>query len=158
MECHLLRFGENVVHVAIEGHLPDDLDRYIFFRPQLGRIQYVEVEVEFVFLLDELNAKFEFRIVSVLDGFIKIAAMEVRILPVDLLCFIPHKGMCPEDRLPVELHKVRLPFIVDKAERMDAKALHHAETSGNGTIRHGPHDHMRRFLVVGDEIPECIMG
>ena len=51
MERHLFGFGEEVVRVAIERHLADDLHRHQFFRNQLGRIEQVEVEVVFILLL-----------------------------------------------------------------------------------------------------------
>ena len=57
----------------------------------------------------------------------------------------------------MKLHKTSLARLVDEAERVDAEALHHAEASGDGPVRHDPHDHVHRFRHQRDEIPERVM-
>lgn len=58
---------------------------------------------------------------------------------------------------PMELNKAGLSFFVYKPECMDAKSLHHPEASRDRPVRHMPHHHMGRFLVVHNEIPKRIM-
>ena len=84
--------------------------------------------------------------------------MEVWVFPGNLLRFIPDKRMDAKNGFNVEFDEFRYPFLIDKAERMDTKSLHHPETSRDGPIGHEPHDHMCRLLVICNKIPERIMG
>ncbi|MNP72055.1 hypothetical protein D3C76_1685270 [compost metagenome] len=53
---------------------------------------------------------------------------------------------------------MRFPLFIDQTEGVNSKPFHHPEAARNGAVRHQPHRHMGRFLIIGDEIPEGIMG
>ena len=80
MERHLLGLGEEVVRVAVERHLADLPYRNELLGDDLGRIEQVEAEFEFVLLLDDLEAQLPFGEVAALDGFVQVAPIEVRVL------------------------------------------------------------------------------
>jgi hypothetical protein len=40
---------------------------------------------------------------------------------------------------------------------VDAEPLHHAVRSWNSTVRHGPHEHVRRFRVQELKVPEIVV-
>jgi hypothetical protein len=63
---HLLGLGEIVLRVAIEGQLSDAPNRDELFGNELGGVEEIEVELEFVLLLDNLQAQFPFGIVAAL--------------------------------------------------------------------------------------------
>ncbi|MNJ34547.1 hypothetical protein D3C77_292650 [compost metagenome] len=84
--------------------------------------------------------------------------MEIGIFTGDFLRFIPYQRMRAKHGLPVKLHKMGLPLLVDEPEGMHPEAFHHTEAARNSAIRHRPHDHMRRLLVVRHEVPKRIMG
>src|SRR5688572_22315026 len=65
--------------------------------------------------------------------------------------------MHPKQWLPMKFDQSRFALIVDEAEGMDAKSIHHPVTPGNRPVRHDPHDHMSGFRCEGDEIPKGIM-
>src|SRR4029079_16422958 len=125
-----------------------------FFRDDLRGIEQIEIKALLVLFLHDLNAELPFRIRSGFNGFPKIAAMKVGILAGYLLRLIPGDGMYAEQRLPMKLHETRLARGVDESESMNSETLHHAETSGNGAIRHDPHDHVHRFRHHRNKIPK----
>lgn len=43
----------------------------------------------------------------------------------------------------VEFHEESLPLAVHEGVRIDTEALHHAEGTGNASVRHSPQNHMR---------------
>ena len=87
----LLGLREEVIGVAIKHHLAQRSDRYQFFGDQLGRIKNVEVEFMLVFLRDDLNAEFPFRIVACFNRFPQISAVVIGIFACQFLCFVPHQ-------------------------------------------------------------------
>ena len=40
---------------------------------------------------------------------------------------------------------------------VDAKSLHHAVRSGNPTVTHGPHEHVRSFAMEELKVPEIVV-
>ena len=46
---------------------------------------------------------------------------------------------------------------IHEAKGMHPEAFHHAETPGDGPIRHDPHDHVHGFRHQGDKVPERVM-
>ena len=112
----------------------------------------------FILFGDHLNAKLPFGESSIFYGFPKIAAVEIRILARNLSGFIPRYRVYTQQRFPMEFYKNRFSFFVDQAESMDAKTLHHPQTAGNGTIAHGPHNHVHGFRHQRYKIPESIMS
>lgn len=57
----------------------------------------------------------------------------------------------------MKLDKVTLPLGVLKSISVDTKPLNHSKRSGNATIRHGPHQHVRRLGVHIRKVPEIRM-
>ena len=108
VEGDLLRLGEEVVGVAVEGELADALHGHELLGDELGRIEQIEVEGILVLLLDDLHAELPLREIAVLDGFPQVAPLKVRILPGDLERLVPHHRVHAEEGLPVELDEARL--------------------------------------------------
>ena len=79
MECCLFVFGKEVIRVAIEHHFADTLNGHQFFRDKFGWIEKIEVELEFIFFRNQLEAQFVFRKIACFDGFPQLAAVEVRV-------------------------------------------------------------------------------
>jgi hypothetical protein len=102
MECGLLGLGEEVVDVAVEHHLPDDLQRDDLLGDQLGRIEHVEVEAVGGLLVERLDAEFPLREIALGDRLEQVAAMKVRIGAVDLHGFVPYHRDGAQHRAPVE--------------------------------------------------------
>ena len=46
-EGDLLCLGEKFVHATIQGHFPNILNGHEFFRPDLGRVENVKLELVF---------------------------------------------------------------------------------------------------------------
>src|SRR6476620_6966531 len=99
----------------------------------------------FVLFRNNLYAEIPFRESTIFNAVPKITPMEIRILTRNFLGFIPCYRMHPEQRLPMEFYKMAISFFIDQAEGMDAKSLHHPQTSWYGPVAHGPHDHVRTF-------------
>ena len=73
MECCLFVFGKEVI------------------RDQFGWIEKIEVELEFIFFRNQLEAQFVFRKIACFNGFPQLAAVEVRVTSGEFLCFIPNE-------------------------------------------------------------------
>jgi hypothetical protein len=121
-------------------------------------IEDVEIEGVFVFLLDDLYAKFPFRVVAHLDGFPEIATVVVSVFTGELLRFVPYQRTGPGSGAPVEFDEARFPFGIDQAEGMHAKTLHAAQAFGDCPVGHGPDHHVRRFWLQRNEVPEGVVG
>ncbi|SRN44289.1 Uncharacterised protein [Shigella flexneri] len=91
MECCLFVFGKEVIRIAIEHHFADTLNGHQFFRDQFGWIEKIEVELEFIFFRNQLEAQFVFRKIACFNGFPQLAAVEVRVTSGEFLCFIPNE-------------------------------------------------------------------
>ncbi|CAJ8857246.1 Uncharacterised protein [Burkholderia pseudomallei] len=157
MKRHLLGFREEIVRIAIERHLADQLHRHRFLRNQLGRIEQIEAERVLVARLDDLHAEFVLRIVAALDRLPQIPPVEIRIVAGDLLRLVPQQRVRAEHRAPVQLHEARDALRIDEPERMHAEAFHRAEAARNRAVRHQPRDHVRGFRHERHEIPERIV-
>ena len=95
VEGGLLGLGEEVVRVAVEGHLAELLHRHQLLGDDFGRVQQVEVELVLVGLLDHLHAQLPLEVVAHLDGLPHVAAVEVRVLAGDLQRFVPDQREAP---------------------------------------------------------------
>ena len=91
MESRLFVFSKEVIRVAIEHHFADTLNGHQFFRDQFGWIEKIEVELEFIFFRNQLEAQFVFRKIACFNGFPQLAAVEVRVTSGEFLCFIPNE-------------------------------------------------------------------
>ncbi|MNJ65354.1 hypothetical protein D3C77_613630 [compost metagenome] len=69
MEGHLLRLRKYVVHVTVQRHFSDQLYGNVLFRPQLGRVEDIEVEFELVFFREKRDAELIFGIIALLNRF-----------------------------------------------------------------------------------------
>ena len=56
MEGDLLGLGKKVVGIAVQRQLADAAHRNELFGDDLGRVEEVEIEFEFVLFLDDLQA------------------------------------------------------------------------------------------------------
>ena len=115
-------------------------------------------KLEFVLLLEDLDAELVLRIVALLDRFPQVAAVIVRILARELLRFVPHQRVDAEQRFPVKLHEARLALRIHEAEGVDAEAVHHSEAARDGAIGERPHDYVHAFRDERDEVPEGVVG
>ena len=83
--------------------------------------------------------------------------MKIRVSTGDLDGFFPYQRVRAEFGLPVKLDQHRLTRLVNKAESVDAEALHHPIAARNRTVRHLPHQHVGRFGHERDEVPEGVV-
>ena len=156
-EGDLLGLSEEIVDIGVERQRADDLDRDLFFRNDLGRVEHVEFELLGKLLVEHLDAEVPLRIVARVDRIPHVAAMEVGIHPVDLERLVPDHRLQPERGLPVELDEMRLALGIDQPEGMYAEAFHEAEATRDRAVGHDPHDHVHRFGAERDEVPEIVM-
>jgi hypothetical protein len=71
--------SEEIVRIAIEHHLADDLERHDLLADELGRIQHVEIEIIRGFLIECLYSELEFRKIAFDDRIVQIAAVKIGI-------------------------------------------------------------------------------
>jgi hypothetical protein len=157
VEGGLLGLGKEVVDVAVEHHLADDLERHEFFRDQLGGIQHVELERVGGLLLEGLDTELVFGKFAARDRVEQIAAMEVRVGAADLDRLVPQHRCGAGGRPPMEFHECRFALGVDEAERMDSEPFDHAVGARDGAIRHYPHQHVHALGHQRREIPERVV-
>lgn len=79
-ESNLLRFGKEVIGVAVERHAANPFYWHAFFRDELGTIQQIKLEVVFIFFLHDLKAKVILGVVSGFNGFPQVSAVIVGVL------------------------------------------------------------------------------
>ena len=78
MECCLFVFGKEVIRVAMST-ICRHAERAPVFRDKFGWIEKIEVELEFIFFRNQLEAQFVFRKIACFNGFPQLAAVEVRV-------------------------------------------------------------------------------
>ena len=93
-------------------------------------VEHVVGQLVGEFLVERLNAELPFRKVAAVDRLAQIAAVKVIVGGLKLQRLVPQRRLHAELRLPVEFHEGRFALGVDEAERVDAKALHHAKERG----------------------------
>ena len=71
--------------------------------------------------------------------------------------FVPDQRLQAQTGAPVELDETGLSVGIDQLERVDAKALDHAQAARNGAVRHRPDHRMQAFRHQRHEIPERVM-
>ena len=76
MEGGLLGFGEEIVGIAIEDHLADDLKRHEFLGNEFGRVEHIKIKAIRRLLVKRLDGELEFRKVTFRDRFVEVAAMQ----------------------------------------------------------------------------------
>ena len=157
-EGRLLGLCEEVIDVSIQHHPADHPDRRDLLRDQLGRVQDVERQGIRLFLREQLHAELPLRKVAGFDGFIEVAAVEIRVGPGDLHRLVPARRLGAQFRPPVELDQRRLALGVDQPEGVDAEPLHHPQRSRQGSVAHRPHHHVGALGHQPDEVPERVVG
>src|SRR5699024_2371029 len=115
------------------------------------------VHVELILFIDDLDTQLKHCRIAFLNILPQSLAVEVDILAVDHLCFVPHHLMHAVFWFPVEFDEVALPFCVYQPECMDAETFHHAEASRDGAVAHEPHHHMRTFRIYRNPVPESVV-
>ena len=154
----MFRLGEITIRIPIERHLADLGDRNQFLGNQLRRIENIERERIGFGIAEDLNAEFPLHHATLIERFVHIAAMEIRVLAHQLLRFVPDERIRTEQRFPMELYIFRLLTGVYKTKRVDAEAFHHRKRTRQRPIGHQPHHHVRRFERERNEIPERIVS
>lgn len=157
-ECDLLRLREEFVDIAVQLKLSNHTKGHKVFRPDLGSIQNVELKVILLLLWNDLDCKVPFRVRLVVNGFHQVFAIKIRILACQLQGFVPDERVHTQMGDPVELDKVAFSFFIDESKSIHTESLHHPEGSGNGAVRHGPHEHVRGFRVQVRKVPEVVVG
>ncbi len=158
VEGGLLGLGEEVVRVAIEGHLAELLHRHQLLGDELGRVEQVEVELVLVSLFHHLHAQLPLEVVAHLDGLPHVAAVEVRVLASDLQRLVPDQRESTGHRLPVELDETADALGIDQAEGVHAEAFHRPVAARQGAVGHGPEHHVCGLRRQRDEVPESVVG
>ena len=156
-ERHLLGLREDVGGVGVQHHPPDDPQGEHLLRDVFRGVEHVEVPLARKVLVEQLDRQLPLREFLLLDVGPKVAAVEVGVGAVDLDRLIPHHGLQPHLRPPVELDVGALASLVDEPERMDAKALHGPIAARDRAIGHDPHDHVHRLRRQGREVPEGVV-
>lgn len=157
-ECDLLGLGEEFVDVAVQLELSNNTKGHKVFRPDLGRIQDVEFKVILLLLWNDLDCKVPLRVRLVVDGLHEVFAMEIRVLASQLQGFVPDKRVHTQMGDPVELDKVSLSLFVDESKSVHTKSLHHSVGSGDGAVRHGPHEHVGGLRVQVHKVPKVVVS
>jgi hypothetical protein len=101
------------------------VNRNYILRPNLGRVENIELKVILLGFRDTLDTKLPFWKGLVVNGLVKILSMEVRILTGELEGFIPHERVHAELRREVKFDESPFAAAVDKTEGVHSKTLHH---------------------------------
>jgi len=101
-ECDLLCFSEKLVHISVETKFTNVLGRNEILGPDFCRVENIEVEFVLSVLRDDLDTKFPFGVGAGFNGLVEVFAVEVWVLPAELECFVPDKGVYSELRGPGE--------------------------------------------------------
>ena len=157
-EGDLFGRGEEIVHQPVEDQAADDPHRHQLLRDDLGRVEHVEVEIVGEFLIENLDPQLPLGEIAGVDGVPQVAAVEIGVGAVQFDRLVPDHRLETELGLPVEFDIGGLAVGIDQTEGVDAKALHHAEGTGNRPVGHDPHDHVHAFRAEADEVPEIVMG
>ena len=76
---------------------------------------------------EQLHRELPFREIAGLDGFEKVAPVEVGVGASDLAGFVPQRGLKPQLGPPMELDKGRISGGIDQTEAVDTKGFDHAQ-------------------------------
>ncbi len=87
----------------------------------------------------------------------QIAPMKIGVGAANLQRLVPIERVRACDGPPMKLHERGLALLIDEPERVDAKALHHAQAARQRPIGHRPHQHVRRLGHQRNEIPKRIV-
>ncbi|KAI9166472.1 LOW QUALITY PROTEIN: putative two component histidine kinase [Paramyrothecium foliicola] len=156
-EGDLLGLGEELIDVAVELELSDVSNGDDVLGPDLGGVENVKVELVLAGLGQNLDTKLPLGVGAVLNGLHEVLAVEVGVLAGQLEGLVPDERVDAQLRGEVKLDKGALALCVDEGEGVDAEALHHAVRAGDGAVRHGPHEHVRRLRVHELEVPEVVV-
>lgn len=156
-EGDLLGLGEDIGGAAVERQSPKRAQRHDFLRNDFRRVEVVEVEGRRLLPSEQLDAKLPHRTLAIDNRGVKIAAVIIRIGPVDLDRLVLDDRLHVEQRRPVKLDEGRLALGVDQPEAVDAKALHHPIPPRYCPIGNLPHEHMHRLGRTSDPVPEGIV-
>lgn len=157
-ECNLLRLREEFVNVPVKLKLSNVSDRQNILRPDLSSIKDIKVELVLAGFRADLDTESPSRELAIINGSVKVFAVEVRVLPTNLQRFVPYQGMYAKSRSEMELHKGSFTVRVRQGEGVNTESLHHPVGPWDTSIAHGPHEHMCGFRMQELEIPEVVVG
>ena len=158
VERNLLRLGEVVRGVLVQGQPPDGLDRCELLGHELRRIEQVDALERLVIAVGEqLQAELPLEEGAVVDSVRHVPAVEVRVHAGRELRLFPDERMHAGDRFPVKLHKGCLASCVHEAEGMDAEAFHGSVRAWDRPVRHQPHDVVGCLGMERHEVPERVV-
>ena len=83
----LLVLGEEILHVAVERHRAQLLERELVFGPDLRVVERVEVEFGMVVIVHRLHEEIPLREVALLDGVEKVLGRAAEVLALHLVGF-----------------------------------------------------------------------
>ncbi len=153
-EGRLLGFREDVVRVFIEHHAARRQQRELVFRPALGVVQRVEVELGMLAVGHDLDTEFPFRIVAAFDCLVEVARGVAGVVGLDLGRLLRGEIAHALARLPVEADQVGHAFVVHQLVGVDAGTFHLAVVGRDAPWALDPCNHVQRFRVVRNEIVE----
>jgi len=104
-ERHLLGLGEEVVDHPVQHQPPDDPDRNLLLRDDLGGVQDVEGELFGERFVKQLDAQFPFGKIALRDRVPQVTPVKVGIGAVDFHRLVPGHRLQAQLGLPVELHE-----------------------------------------------------
>ena len=158
MKSHLFGFGKEIVRVAVEYQLSNDLNRHLGLWNKFGGVENVEAQFGLLASVDELDTQLPFRKISTFNSFPEFASVKVRIHAGYFLCLVPSQPVHAQLRFPVKFDKAGVTPGIGKPEGMNPEPFHHSQTSRQCAVRHCPHEHVRGFRHQRCEIPERIVG
>lgn len=132
--CHLLSFGEVFIHISIQLELTHISDWNKLFRPDFCCIENIEVELMLITLRYELDAELPVGKGTIVDSFVEILAMEIRILTSQLQCFVPNKRVNAKFWCEDEFDECALAFRINERVCIDSEPLHHAVGSRDASV------------------------
>jgi hypothetical protein len=82
----------------------------------------------------------------------------IRTLTSNLERLVPDKAVHAQLRCEDEFDEVPLSLLVRKCEGVHTETLHHTIRTGNGSVGHGPEEHVCGLGVEILEVPEVVVG
>lgn len=153
----LLSLGKVLVDVPVELQFADVTDGDEVLGPDFSGIENIKVKVVLLGLGDGLDTKLPLRIRPILNGLPEILAVEIRILASELQGLIPDERVDAQLWSKMKLNKVLLSLCVDESVGIDAKTLHHAKGTRDGSVGHGPEVHVCCLGVHVYKVPKVVV-
>ncbi|CDN42513.1 hypothetical protein BN871_BK_00360 [Paenibacillus sp. P22] len=156
IEADLLRFGKDVVGIAVQLHRADMHVRDILLEPILGRIERIEVEGIEIGRIEDLDEQIPFREVAAVNGVDKVARGVVEVAALNLRRLLGAEAAHALLRHPPQLGVHAVAMLVHPFERMDAGAAHLAVVRGNAFVGEQMHQHVGGLGSQRHEIPVAV--